>query len=133
MIDFRKISKLIMNYDYKGSRLLLASVLLVALVHAVPVLLRDEDDGQNVKQQELELYKNYSRQDLLIELLEIKKQFQLNVSNVEKTHMRRRRSSEAFQFPLDVCGTIPEVSYSYFVDDFAFDIVVLVQGKNTWW
>ena len=102
-----------MNYDYKVSKLLLASVLLVALVHAVPVLLRDEDDGQNVKQQELELYKNYSREDILTELLEIKKQFQLNVSNVEKTYMRRRRSSEPFQFPLDVCGTIPEVSYSY--------------------
>jgi len=97
-----------MNYEYKVSRLLLASVLLVALVHAVPVLLRDEDDGQNVKQQELELYKNYSREDILIELLEIKKQFQLNVSNVEKTHTRIRRSSEPFQFPLDVCGTIPE-------------------------
>ena len=121
-----------MNYEYKVSRLLLASVL-VSLVHAVPVLLRDEDDGQNVKQQELELYKNYSREDLLIELLEIKKQFHLNVSNVEKAYTRIRRSSEPFQFPLDVCGTIPEVSYSYFLDDFAFDIVVLVQGKNTWW
>ena len=102
-----------MNYDHKMSRLLLLASVLVASAHSVPILSRDEDDGEKVGQQELELvYENYTKEDLIKELLETKKQ--LNVSVVyEKTHTRRRRSTEIFEFPLDVCGTIPEVSYSY--------------------
>ena len=101
-----------MNYDHKMSRLLLLASVLVASAHSVPILSRDEDAGEKVEQQELELYENYTKEDLIKELLETKKQ--LNVSVVyEKTHTRRRRSTEIFEFPLDVCGTIPEVSYSY--------------------
>ena len=101
-----------MNYDHKMSRLLLLASVLVASAHSVPILSREEYDGEKVEQQELELYENYTKEDLIKELLETKKQ--LNVSVVyEKTHTRRRRSTEIFEFPLDVCGTIPEVSYSY--------------------
>jgi len=107
LIHFYKriICNLKMNFDYKI--LVFPLALVVAVVYTVPVLPHDEDDGGHLDHHKLDHYANFTKEDLLVELLELKKK--LNESDAEETtHTRRRRSSGQFQFPLDVCGTIPQ-------------------------